>query len=252
MGFGRLVHRISPAAYTKLSKARQARSMLRSPGLIAEAMRLSRVSKTYFNGWSTPHATRWWEYAWAMQQVDVSGPLAKRALEVGAGTSPTPIALRQRGFEVVVIDPDAETLLGRKVGNEWDYTDYGAWGITTVRAGMEEYESANPFGVIMSISVIEHVPAAARREGFRRFGQMLTEGGLCVLTIDLIPGTNRLWNRVEDEIEPTAKHGDLDEVIEELAAVGLNLITLERCPIVAPPTDVVGMVLQKSQSAGLQ
>lgn len=239
----------SPRVYESAKATRRLLRLMRlvqSPKLIPEAMHLHRLSRSYFAGWSTTHATRWWEYPWALHQVDRFADLpVRRALEVGAGTSPTPIALRQRDFAVLVIDPDAQQLLGHKAGNEWDFTDYSHWGIETLKAGMEDFPPCGSFGLVMSISVIEHVSGEARRQGLARLAAALEQGGLFVLTVDLIPGTYHLWNRLEEEIESVDSHGDLDTLVEELAAVGLDLISLDFCPIVCPPTDVVGIVALK-------
>lgn len=243
------IRNASPRAYQFIKATRRLARLARlaqSPRLIPEAVRLNRLSRSHFGGWSTTHATRWWEYPWALRQVDRFAEIpVRRALEVGAGTSPTPLALRQREFSVLVIDPDAQELLGHKVGNEWDFTDYSRWGIQTVKAGMEDFPPRGSFGVVMSISVIEHVPERARRQGLARLAAALEPGGLCVLTVDLIPGTSHLWNRLEGEIESVDTHGDLNTLTDELAGVGLDVLTVEPCPIVCPPTHVVGIAALK-------
>ena len=75
-----------------------------------------------------------------------------------------PIALANLGFDTIVVDPDARTLLGRRAGNEWDFFDYGRWGVRTERAGIEDsvFTPAS-LEVAVSISVIEHLAAEQGR-----------------------------------------------------------------------------------------
>jgi hypothetical protein len=48
-------------------------------------------------------------------------------------------------------------------------------------------------------------------------------GGLVVLTIDLVPGTEELWNlNLGVEVENPAQHGSLHDVVLECADVGLE------------------------------
>jgi hypothetical protein len=71
--------------------------------------------------------------------------------------------------------------------------------------------------------VIEHVPAAARRSLLRDIAIRTRPEGLVVLTIDLVPGTDELWNlNLGVEVENPAHHGSLDDVVAECAAIGLE------------------------------
>lgn len=201
------------------------------PSLALSSIRLQRASRRAFGGWMTNHRSRWWEYPWVLDRAR-SWATGGKAADYGAGTSPVPIALRQVGFDVTVIDPDAETLLGRSVGNEWDLFDYQRWGISTVKAGLEDavFDSRS-LSLAVSVSVIEHIPAAMRREGFTRLADSLDDGGALVVTIDLLPGTDHLWNLVESEVEPREEHGTIDDVLTEAASVGLRAVERARCPV---------------------
>ena len=201
-------------------------------GLAVGAMRLHALSRRSFDGWATGQASRWWEYPWALQQVERRLPGRSRtAADLGAGTSPVPIALTRLGLSTTVVDPDAISLLGRRYNNEWDFADYEAWGVRTIKAGMEEavLEPAS-LGFCLSISVIEHLPAETRRQGIAQISRSLEPEGFAIVTIDLLPGTRLLWNRVVDEIESPSVHGTEDDLVVEFAEQDLRLVERSNAP----------------------
>lgn len=128
--------------------------------------------------------------------------------DFGAGKSPIPIKLASLGFTTHVVDP--HQLLG--FTNEWDFRDYSPWGVTTHFARFEDPVFAiETLDIAVSVSVIEHLTADARRVGLAQVNRALVSGGLAVFTIDVIPGPERyLWNRVVEVIEPPHIHGTVD------------------------------------------
>jgi hypothetical protein len=158
-----------------------------------------------------------------------------------------PIALTKLGLSTTVIDPDAISLLGRRYNNEWDFAEYGAWGIRTIKAGMEEavLEPAS-LGFCVSISVIEHLTAETRRQGIAQISRSLETEGFAILTVDLLPGTRFLWNRVIDEIEPPSVHGTEDDLVAEFVGQDLRLVEASECPIPASDVAVKAFVFQKT------
>lgn len=166
-----------------------------------------------------------------------------RAADFGAGKSPVPLALADLGYVTFVVDPDT---LGGKYGNEWDFVDYGRWGIDTIRAGMEDRVfDPDSLDVAVSVSVIEHLPADARRRGLAEIYRALRPGGLAVFSVDVLPDGINLWNRVEDEVEPIDVHGTVDDFVAECAAAGFQLETRVNCPVTVPHLQVQAMVLRK-------
>lgn len=220
----------------------------RDLALLRSGLDLQAISRECF-GWVTPHRTRWWEYPWVLRQV-----LARRdgvpasALESGAGRSPVAVALQRAGLAVTVADPDSQAATGRTSGGEWDWTDYGRWGIPSVRAGMEDaVVPAGSLGFVLSVSVIEHVPSAVRRAGLARFAEALAPGGCFVTTVDLFRGTEDLWNRLLDaEVEPREVHGTVDTLVAEAAAEGLQLDSREACPVSTDQHDILGLVFRRA------
>jgi hypothetical protein len=172
-----------------------------------------------------------------------------RAVDFGAGKSPIPLGLARLGFDTSVVDPGSEQVLGRRYGNEWGSVNYTQWGIKTFRAGMEDQLfDADSIGVAVSVSVIEHLRADVRRRAIRALARAVEPSGLVVLTVDVVPGSSKLWNRVIDEIEPPSVHGTIEDVVQEAAVCGLTLQFSASCPISNSESSVVGMSFRKDRA----
>jgi hypothetical protein len=219
----------------------------RDAALVREAVAVRSLSKSSF-GWVSEHRTRMWEYPWTLRQVSRRlGDRTPTAADVGAGTSPVPVALSRMGLHAIVVDPGPDSTVRSQ---EWTWTDYADFGIETRRAGMEDLDvSPAHLGFIVCISVIEHVPSAVRRAGLARFANALEEGGVCILTVDLVPNSDRVWNRARRrQVEPDSDHGSVSDIIHEAAAQGLDLEADCRCPLPGrePAVDVIGLVFRKA------
>ena len=218
--------------------------------LMAKGREMQSISRKSF-GWTTPHRTRWWEYPWILREVEKR--LDRRsmtALDAGAGKSPMPIALAALGLQTTVADPNSQEMTGKNSGGEWDWTDYSPWGVETKCAGMEEqlFEEGS-LGVAVSVSVIEHIPAKVRRAGLRALSDALEDGGVLILTVDLVRGSRQLWNRVLDiEVEDLKVHGTVEDLIAEAGSCGLNLVHQELCPVSTEHHDILGLVFERLRS----
>jgi hypothetical protein len=151
-----------------------------------------------------------------------------RLVDIGAGVTPLAPFLSSRGYLVDTVDPSPtiRTWPPKPEWNEWDFLDYGAAGLArrSWNCVLGELPTRPLFDGAYSISVIEHVPATVRRNLLADIAARTRVGGLVVLTIDLVRGGDALWNlNLEVEVEPLAVHGTLQDVIEECAAVGLDL-----------------------------
>jgi hypothetical protein len=187
-------------------------------------LRLHAVRTTRFY---PDHAPRLWEYPVAAALITENLPAGSRLIDLGAGVTPLTPFLTSQGYIVDTVDPSPNIRCWppEPDWNEWDFLDYGSAGLAnrSWNCTLDKLPRRPPWDGIYSISVIEHVPAAARRSLLRDIAIRTRPGGLVVLTIDLVPGTDELWNlNLGVEVENPAHHGSLDDVVAECAAIGLE------------------------------
>lgn len=178
-------------------------------------------------GFFPAHNPRALEYPWVLARLPAKLN-GLRILDVGAGVNPLPFILADRGAGVTTLDnhPTTRDPRTREQWNEWGFLDYALIDarISSVRAAYEAYVSAGVFDVIYSVSVIEHVPADVRRLWIDNFARQLTPGGVLLLTVDLVPGTEMLWSKSEGrEVESQDVHGDFPTLLNELRNAGFEI-----------------------------
>jgi 2-polyprenyl-3-methyl-5-hydroxy-6-metoxy-1,4-benzoquinol methylase len=183
-------------------------------------------------GFFPDHSPRLWEYPVVASLVETHLPPGSRLLDIGAGVSPLAPFLTNRGYEVDTLDPSPvhRDWADHKEWDEWHYLDYGSAGLArkSWNCTLGELPREASYDGIYSVSVIEHVPASARRVLLNDISLRLRTGGLAVLTIDLVPGTEDLWNmNLRVQVDDPAVHGTLSEVIGECARVGLEVFHQE-------------------------
>lgn len=151
-----------------------------------------------------------------------------RVLDMGAGVSPLPLWLARQGAQVTTVD--GHRLIRQPPAqphwNEWGFLDYGLIDrhIRSYNCLMQDLRNAGPFELIYSVSVIEHIPAEARRAVLAAVKDNLVPGGRLLLTLDLIPGTDRLWDLSEGQpVDEGADHGTIADFFGELAALGFRV-----------------------------
>jgi len=152
----------------------------------------------------------------------------RRVLDVGAGLNPLPLFLAERGAAVECVDSHylARVPPVHPSWNEWGFYDYGR-DHPNLRAHNVEALSFAPavsFDVIYSVSVIQHMPRKTWEATLRRCPEWLGGKGRLLLTADLIPWTELLWNDAEGrEVEPPGVHGDTGALIGWLEGLGFTL-----------------------------
>lgn len=133
--------------------------------------------------------------------------------------------------------------------NEWGYLDYGRLD-ARIRSFNTDFstfgEEPARYDVIYSVSVIEHMPAELRRAVIARIARLLRSPGRALFSLDLVPGSEALWNYNGGVEVDAAGHGTLDEVGRELAAAGLEVVQSD-CLRGTPMsrTDVAYLVCRK-------
>ena len=174
------------------------------------------------------HAPRLWEYPVVARLIAEHLPPGSRLVDVGAGVTPLAPFLTSRGYLVDTVDPSPtiRTWPPQPEWNEWDFLDYGAAGLAhrSWNCTLDEVPSRPPYDGVYSVSVIEHVPSRKRRALLSDISDRTRLNGLVVLTIDLVRGRDDLWNRnLGVQVEDPAAHGTFQDVVDECAAVGLEL-----------------------------
>lgn len=191
------------------------------PELLCAIVEQSRRTVGFFPA----HNPRALEYPWilASLQEDLRG---LRILDVGAGINPLPFMLSNRGARVTTLDNHSliRDPTTREQWNEWGYLDYALLDprIASVQMAYEDFSPADRFDAIYSVSVIEHVPADVRRSWIENFVRQLTPNGLLLLTVDLVSGTDALWNMSEGQVvELQEIHGEFSTLQNELQQAGI-------------------------------
>jgi 2-polyprenyl-3-methyl-5-hydroxy-6-metoxy-1,4-benzoquinol methylase len=194
-----------------------------TPALLGKLAALSRDALGFF-----PRTTiRMIEYPWVAARLQAAVGL--RILDVGAGISVVPLWLATIGARVVTVDGHPlirDPLSNRSGWNEWGYLDYHALDprIQSENCLVQALDTSDSFDVIYSVSVIEHMPAAARRNAVATCARLLVPGGRLLLTLDLVPGTEALWTLSEGVVvDPDTPHGTIGDFLQELADCGFHV-----------------------------
>ncbi len=188
--------------------------------------RLADLSRRSF-GFYSKHFARALEYPWLAEKLEDLA-LGRRVLDIGAGLNPLPLFLAERGATVECVDSHSLARVP-PVGpswNEWGFYDYGRDHPNLRAHNVEALSFAPdaPFDVIYSVSVIEHMPRETWEATLGRCREWLGVDGRLLLTADLIPGTELLWNYAEGrEVEPPHVHGDTEALISWLERLGFTL-----------------------------
>jgi len=198
----------------------EASRLTKRPDLLRYLVDLSR--ETF--GFYTSHFPRTIEYPWVAEKLETVRP-GQRVLDIGAGLNPLPLFLARRGVKVDTVDshPLARVPPTDATWNEWGFYDYARIhpNLRSHQMNAFEFEPEFPLDVIYSVSVLEHMPRVTWEAILARCRQWLAKNGRLVLTIDLIPGTDSLWNYCEGKVvEPVEVHGNIRDLIGCLDRLG--------------------------------
>jgi hypothetical protein len=111
----------------------------------------------------------------------------------------------------------------QKQWNEWGYLDYAEITprLKSFHSDILRFRPKMKFDAIYSVSVIEHMPRAIWEKTLLLASKWLKNNGLLLLTLDLKPNTDALWNLSEGEVvESDNKHGTLKEFLDQLKSLG--------------------------------
>lgn len=220
----------SPAPAHDIDHSTLEWALERSPGP-ATLRELVALGRERF-GWFSRQVSRAFEYPWvANALIETSG---LPVLDIGTGVSPLPLLLAARGVPVVTVDHSTVIRrpgAGETDWNGWGFLDYGALHPAIRSLNVDAADADIPAGSLAaaySVSVLEHVPARTRRRLWPRIAEWLAPGGRLLLTFDLLPGTDALWNRERGRVvESAAAHGTVDAIVAELAELGFTPVSRE-------------------------
>jgi len=164
-------------------------------------------------------------YPWILSRLETL-PLESRVLDIGAGVSPLPVRLAEMGMFVDSVDNSdiIRTLPPSSDWNEWGFFDYGTLhrNIASHNCSAIEFQPWRRFDAIYSASSMAHFPSLARKGTLAMCWNWLKLGGRLVLTIDLIPNTDSIWNLGGSD-ETADQHGTYRDVERELSGLGFNI-----------------------------
>lgn len=186
---------------------------------------LIHVSREHF-GFFTSHYPRVYEYTWLLHELENE---KGDVLDIGAGVCPLPIYLAQNGMNVTTVDSHPKVRLRENMEqwNEWGFIDYSMFksSIKSLNIDFMNFKEPVLFDFIYSISVIEHIPKKTRKKLLRKAASKLKKGGKLLISMDVIPNSNKIWNLSEDkEVESVNRHGTIGSFKKELLSSGFELL----------------------------
>lgn len=190
-------------------------------------IRLVETSRRYF-GWYTKHLPRVYEYPWIITHLPILRN--KNILDIGAGVSPLPLYLAEEEAKICTVDnsKNVHNLEEDSLNwNEWGFFDYAILNhnIKSTNKDILDIQFEDKFfDYIYSVSVIEHMTSSTRNQLWSKIKKWIKNEGLLLLTVDLIPDTEKLWNYCEGlTVEPLEQHGNLDDLKSEIISNGFAL-----------------------------
>lgn len=197
------------------------------PDLLCHLAELSRHAFGFF----TRHFPRSLEYPWIAAKLaeDLSG---KTIVDIGTGLCPLPPFLAERGATVHCLDshPLVRTAETRAQWNEWGFFDYAALHprLHSHHIDALAFHPPAPVDVVYSVSVIEHMPRRVWEAVLGAAALWLKPEGRLLLTLDLVPGGDWLWNYAEGKVvEAQETHGDRAAILQRLDALGFAVTEQE-------------------------
>ena len=166
-------------------------------------------------------------YPWVLERLEPL-PLGARVLDVGAGISPVPVVLAQRGLRVDCVDNSeiVRHMPAEADWNEWGFLDYAVVDvrIQSYHCDVREHVPAQPYDRIYSVSVLAHMTRTEREETVDLLPRWLKPGGRLLLAVDLVPQTDFLWNRSDGmEVAPGHEHGTTTDLFNWICQAGLTI-----------------------------
>jgi cyclopropane fatty-acyl-phospholipid synthase-like methyltransferase len=193
------------------------------PELLRELASTARAVFGFFPN-HYPHTLK---YPWMLERLEPLEPGA-RVLDVGAGVSPMPVVLAQRGLRVECVD-NSDIVRRMPVEadwNEWGFFDYAVVDvrIQSYHRDVREHVPAQSYDCIYSVCALAHMTRTEREETVDLIPQWLKPGGRVLLAVDLVPQTDFVWNISDGmEVAPGHEHGTTTDLFNWICQAGLTI-----------------------------
>jgi hypothetical protein len=166
-------------------------------------------------------------YPWLLTRL-LQLRTGSRLLDLGAGINPLPLALAGAGMYVDCVDSSAviRELPVTDEWNGWGFFDYRVLhpNLRSFQCRAEEFTYCSYDGIYCA-GMLAHQTCDARGATIAKCAGALSDSAPLLAYIDLIPGTDYIWNRCDGkDLEPPERHGTVVTVTKELEAAGLSVI----------------------------
>ena len=170
----------------------------------------------YFDNWY-PYQLM---YPWIVSRLKGVLP-GSHILDMGAGISPLPVLLAERNMFVDTVDESSviRRLPSDDSWNGWGFFNYGVISpkILSFNCQINEFVPRWKYDAVYSVGMLAHLSSPRRTQLVTNLGGWLRPKGHLLLTIDIIKGTQYIWNKYQDKvIESEDQHGTIHDILGEL------------------------------------
>lgn len=178
-------------------------------------------------GFYTKTSIRAVEYPWILERL-LELETGSEIIDIGSGISPLPIILSDKGYYVNCVDnhSNIRTYDKQSEWNEWGFLDYSqiSSNLKSFNIDILKFRPGKRVDAIYSVSVLEHMPRSIWEQTLKRTAKWLRPGGVLLLTLDLQPESDSLWNLSEDkEVDLPDEHGTLKELLNVLVKLNFDI-----------------------------
>lgn len=198
-------------------------------------------------GLYTRHFPHTINYPWTIARLN-QYPIGSKMLDFAAGISPLPLYLAERGMHVDCVDNGHKirTLPATNDWNEWGYFDYSVLHphLAAFHCGIEDFKPSHLYDAIYCVSAIAHFPSPIRQKTLQNCWAWLKPTGRFVLPVDLIPGTDTLWNGGSGETPE--QHGTYKDIEKQILSLGFSILESRvQREVYSSRTDLYFLLAQK-------
>ena len=212
-----------------ISDARLAAELLKAehPELLYELVELARETFGFFSQFTSHHLTNPW-FADALTELAPGDHL----LDMGSGLGPVPVWAARRGVNVTCVDshPVVRAYPIQDDWTEWGYFDYATISnqMRSFNVSVDKYKSKLTYSAISSVCVFSHIARSQRDHIIHQYAHRLRAGGIFCIAVDLLAGTNFIWNRADKKVvAPPEEHGSITDLLSPMMGAGLVIERLE-------------------------